>query len=225
MNVMASLAIRAAYLELVRGFEGQRKEKLETQWIGMADIRKRILADELTDVVIGAATMIEDLINAGYLDSRSRTNLAKSEIGAAVRAGAHKPDIGTVEAFKAALRGAKSIVYSSGPSGLYLAELFQRLGIAEELKPKARQAPPGVLVGELVAGGKFELCFQQIPELRQVKGIDYVGRLPREVQLATVFSGAVHCKSSRSEAASELLRHLSSRDAQRVLRKHGLEPV
>ena len=93
------------------------------------------------------------------------------------------------------------------------------------LKPKAVQAPPGVLVGELVASGKFELCFQQIPELRQVKGIDYVGRLPRELQLSTVFSGAVHSKSSQLNAGGELLRHLASREAQRVFRKHGLDPA
>jgi molybdate transport system substrate-binding protein len=225
MNVMASLAIRGAYRELVAAFQRQSKEKVETQWLGMADIRKRMLAGELTDVVIGSATLIEDLINGGSLDSRSRVNIAKSEIGAAVRAGARKPDIGSVEALKSALRAARSIVYSSGPSGVHLADLFQRLGIAEELKGKAAQAPPGVLVGEFVAAGKFELCFQQIPELRQVKGIDYVGRLPREVQLATVFSGAVHSKSSVAAAGNELLRHLSSREAQRVLRKHALDPA
>jgi molybdate transport system substrate-binding protein len=184
-----------------------------------------MLAGELTDVVIGSATLIEDLINGGSLDSRSRVDIAKSEIGAAVRAGARKPDIGSVETFKSALLAANSIVYSSGPSGIYLAELFQRLGIAQALKPKAVQAPPGALVGELVAIGKIELCFQQIPELRQVKGIDYVGRLPREIQLSTVFSGAVHSKSSQLDAGSELLRHLASREAQRVLRKHGLDPV
>jgi molybdate transport system substrate-binding protein len=116
-------------------------------------------------------------------------------------------------------------VYSSGPSGIYLAELFQRLGIAEELKAKAKQAPPGVLVGELVARGDFELCFQQVPELRQVRGIDYVGRLPREVQLSTVFSGAVHSRSAQSKPGGELLHYLASRDSQRVLRKHGLEPA
>jgi molybdate transport system substrate-binding protein len=110
MNVMASLAIRAAYRELAPAFERQQKEKIQTQWLGMADIRKRILAGETADVVIGSATLIEDLTNAGYLDSRSRTNLAKSEIGAAVRAGARKPDIGSVEAIKGALRGARSIV-------------------------------------------------------------------------------------------------------------------
>jgi molybdate transport system substrate-binding protein len=225
MNVIASLAIKAAYLELVPAFARQAKEKVETQWAGMADIRKRMLAGEVTDVVIGSAALIEDLIAGGSLDSRSRVDLAKSEVGAAVRAGARKPDIGSVDALKSALRAAKSIVYSSGPSGVYLAELFQRLGIAEELKSKVTQAPPGVLVGELVARGDFELGFQQVPELRQVRGIDYVGRLPRDVQVTTVFSGAVHSKSPQSKAATALLRHLGSREAQRVLRKHGLEPA
>ena len=225
MKVIASLAIKAAYLELVPAFQRQSKEKVETQWVGMADIRKRMLAGEVSDVVIGSAALIEDLIAGGSLDSRSRVDLAKSEVGAAVRAGARKPDIGSVKALKSALRAAKSIVYSSGPSGVYLAELFQRLGIAEELKSKVTQAPPGVLVGELVARGDFELGFQQVPELRQVRGIAYVGRLPREVQVTTVFSGAVHSKSPQSKAGNALLRHLASGAAQRVLRKHGLEPA
>jgi molybdate transport system substrate-binding protein len=225
MKVMASLALKAAYLQLVPAFERQSREKVETEWVGMADIRKRMLGGELTDVVIGSAGLIEDLVNAGNLDSRSRVDLAKSGVGAAVRRGAAKPDLKSVEALKNALRQANSIVYSSGPSGVYLAELFERLGIAEELKPKAVQAPPGVLVGELVARGEFELCFQQISELRQVKGIDYAGPLPSEVQLTTVFSGAVHSKSKQSNAGSAWLRHLASREAQPVMLKHGLEPA
>jgi molybdate transport system substrate-binding protein len=225
MKVMASLAIKGAYLELLPAFERQSKKKVSTQWVGMADIRRHVLAGEVTDVVIGSAGLIEDLVHNGSLDSRSRVDLAKSAVGAAVRAGAPKPDLRTVDALKSALRAASSIVYSSGPSGVYLAELFQRFGIAEELKPKALQAPPGVLVGELVANGEFELCFQQLPELQQVAGIDYVGPLPPEVQLMTVFSGAVHSKSSEPKAAMAWLRHLASRDAEPVLRRHGLEPV
>jgi molybdate transport system substrate-binding protein len=225
VNVIASLAIKAAYLELVPAFERQSRSKVETQWVGMADIRKRMLAGEVTDVVIGSAALIEDLIAGGSLDSRTRTDLAKSGVGAAVRRGARKPDIGNVDALKKALLNASSIVYSSGPSGLYLAELFQRLGLAEALKAKAKQAPPGVLVGELVARGQFELCFQQLPELRQVAGIDYVGPLPAEVQMVTVFAGAVHSRALHGKPASALLRHLASRDAHRVMRKHGLEPA
>lgn len=225
MNVWASIAIKAAYRELLPAFMRSSKVKVDTYWGGMADIRTRIVAGEVTDVVIGSAGLIEDLIASGNLDSRTRIDIAKSEVGAAVRAGARKPDIGSVESLKGALRAAKSIVYSSGPSGVYLAELFQRLGIAEELKAKAKQAPPGVLVGELVARGEFELCFQQVSELRQVRGIDFVGRLPREVQLSTVFSGAVHSRSAQSKPGGELLRHLASKESHRVLRKHGLEPA
>jgi molybdate transport system substrate-binding protein len=191
----------------------------------MADIRKRMLAGEVSDVVIGSAGLIEDLMRIGSLDSRSRVDLVKSGVGAAVRSGAKKPDLRTVEALKTTLRAAKSIVYSSGPSGVYLAELFQRLGLEGELKAKAKQAPPGVLVGELVAKGEFELCFQQLPELRQVAGIDFVGPLPAEVQLVTLFTGAVHSKSADAKAAASWLRYLASRDAERAMRKHGMEPA
>jgi molybdate transport system substrate-binding protein len=225
LKVIASLAIKAAYLDLAPGFERQSRTKLDTQWVGMADIRKRMLAGEVADVVIGSAALIEDLVNGGSLDSRTRTELAKSGVGAAVRSGARKPPLGSVGELKAALRGARSIVYSSGPSGVYLAELFERLGLAAELKAKAKQAPPGVLVGELVAKGQFELCFQQLPELRQVAGIDYVGPLPAEVQMVTVFSGAVHSRSAHGKEGAALLRHLRSREAHRVMRKHGLEPA
>jgi molybdate transport system substrate-binding protein len=225
MNVFASLALKAAYLELVPAFERTSGEKIDTQWVGMADIRKRMLAGEVTDVVVGSSGLIEDLINAGLLDSRTRTDIAKSGIGAAVRSGAPKPDLRTLDGFKNALGASKSIVYSSGPSGVYLAELFQKLGMADELAPKATQAPPGVLVGELVARGEYELCFQQLPELRQVKGIDYVGPLPAEVQVMTVFSGAVHSKSSQAKGGTAWLKHLASREAQPVMRKHGLEPA
>jgi len=225
MNVIASLAVKAAYLELVPPFERKSGEKIDTQWVGMADIRKRMLAGEVTDVVIGSAALIEDLVAAGSLDSRTRVDIAKSGVGAAVRAGARKPDLGSVEALKTALRAAQSVVYSSGPSGVYLADLFERLGMADELKSKATQAPPGVLVGELVARGEYELCFQQLPELRQVSGIDYVGPLPPEVQLITLFAGAVHSRSAQSKGGTAWLKHLASREAQPVLRKHGLEPA
>lgn len=225
MKVISSLAIKAAYLELVPAFERESKLKIDTEWVGMADIRKRMLAGEVSDVVIGSAGLIEDLMRIGSLDSRSRVDLVKSGIGAAVRSGAEKPDLANVEALKAALRAAKSIVYSSGPSGVYLAELFQRLGLQDELKTKATQAPPGVLVGELVAKGEIELCFQQLPELRQVAGIDFAGPLPAEVQLVTVFTGAVHSKAADPKGGESLLRYLASRDAEPVLRKHGMEPA
>jgi molybdate transport system substrate-binding protein len=221
VKVMASLAVKAAYLELVPAFERETGEKVETEWVGMAHLLKRMQGGELADAVIGSAALIETLVNDGRLDPASRVELAKCGVGAAVRAGGSKPQLGSVEALKRSLREAKSIVYSSGPSGVYLAELFERLGIAGDIR--ATQAPPGELVGERVARGEFELCFQQLAELAQVEGIDYAGPLPAEVQLITVFSGAIHKKSGNAKGARRWLRHLASAEA--TLRRHGLEPV
>jgi molybdate transport system substrate-binding protein len=218
---MASLAVKAAYLELVPGFERDSGEKVQTEWVGMAHILKRMQAGEVADAVIGSAALIETLVDDGRLDPASRVDVAKSGVGAAVRAGGRKPQLGSVEALKRSLREAESIVYSSGPSGVYLAQLFQRLGIAGDIR--ATQAPPGELVGERVARGEFELCFQQVAELAQVEGIDYVGPLPAEVQLVTVFSGAAHNKAADAEGAQRWLRHIAG--ASETLRRHGLEPV
>src|SRR2546427_40827 len=138
LKVMSSLAVKAVYLEVLPNFERQSKQQIETEWVGMADIRKRMLAGEIVDAVIGSSGLIEDLMRTGSLDSRTRVDIAKSGVGAAVRKGAKKPDIRSVDALKAALRAAKSIVYSSGPSGVYLAELVQRLGMDQELKAKSK---------------------------------------------------------------------------------------
>lgn len=225
MKVISSLAIKAAYVELAPQFEKRTGRRLATEWVGMVDIRKRLLAGESADLVIGSAALIDELTQAGKIVRGSRVDLVKSGVGVAVRAGAPKPDIGSVERLKRALLAAKSIAYSSGPSGVYLAGLFERLGIATALKAKAYQAPPGVLVGELIARGEYELGFQQVPELLAVgRGIDYVGELPPEVQTITVFSGGIPASAEEPEAAKALLDFLSGPDAAAAVRKHGMQP-
>jgi len=223
LKVVSSIATRAAYLELVPAFEKASGHRVETQWVGMAHVRERIEAGEAVDAVIAAAAVLEELERGGRVGRR--VDLVKSGVGVAVRSGARKPDIGSVDALKLALRAAKSIAYSSGPSGLYLAGLFRRLGIDRDLEGKAIQAPPGVLVGELVARGEAELCFQQVSELRQVPGIDYAGPLPPEIQLITVFSGAVPASAAQPGAGRALLEYLASPDVSPVMRRHGLEPA
>lgn len=218
---MSSVAVKGAYLELVPVFEKRTGSQVQTQWVGMTDIRKRMQAGEAVDVVIGSAALIEALARESIV--AQPLPLAKSGVGAAVRAGAPRPDIGSVEALKRALTGAKSIVYSSGPSGVYLAGLFERLGIAAQLKVTARQLPPGVLVAEAVARGEAELCFQQLPELRQVSGIDYVGPLPAEVQSVTVFAGAVHAQAREPAVGKALLEFLASPEAAAVKRRCGFD--
>jgi molybdate transport system substrate-binding protein len=217
MKIFSSLAIKAAYLELLPKFKAQ----VDTEWVGMADIRKRLQAGETPDGIIGSAALVDEMIKGGALAAGSRTDLVKSGAGVAVRRGAPKPDISTAQALYSALRKTKSIVYSSGPSGVYLAELFRKNGLADELKDRLRQTPPGVLVGELVARGEVELCFQQMPELQQVAGIDIVGPLPAEIQTVTVFSGGIHAKAADAAGAKALFAFLRQNGA--VLERHGME--
>ena len=225
MKVISSLAVKAAYLELAPAFEKQSGKKLATEWVGMVDIRKRMLAGDWADVVIGSRALIDELTVAGKIVRGSHVDLVQSGVGVAVRAGAPKPDISSVEALERALLAAKSIAYSSGPSGVYLAGLFERLGIAQALKRKAYQAPPGVLVGELIARGEYELGFQQVPELLAVgRAIEIVGELPPEIQTITVFSGGIPSAAKEPEAAKALLEFLSGAEASAVIRKHGMQP-
>jgi len=221
---MASLAIKEAYVELVPQFEKQSGHKVVTDWAGMVDIKKRVLAGELVDLVVGSAAAVDELIQARKL-APGRVDLAKSGVAVAVRAGAARPDIGSGEALKRSLLAAKSIGCSSGPSGVYLAELFKRMGIAEQVKAKISQTPPGTAVGPLIARGEVEIGFQQLSELLPTKGIDIVGPLPAEVQLITVFSAATHAGAKQPEAAKAWTRFLASPAAAPVMRKKGLDPA
>ena len=221
MKVLSSMAIKGAYGELVPQFEKARGYKVDTEWLGMVDIRKRMTAGESADLVIGSAALIDELIHAGKLARGSRVDLVSSGVGMAVKKGAPRPDISSVEAFTRALHNAKSIVYSSGPSGIYLAGLFERLGIAAELKDRMLQAPPGALVAEMVARGEKEIAFQQIPELKQVSGIDIVGPLPADIQTVTTFSGGIPVGAKAPDQAKALTGFLTSAAAAAVVRKHG----
>jgi molybdate transport system substrate-binding protein len=221
MKVLSSMAIKGAYGELVPQFEKARGYKVDTEWLGMVDIRKRMTAGESADLVIGSAALIDELIHGGKLAPGSRVDLVSSGVGMAVKKGAPRPDLSSVEAFTRALHNAKSIVYSSGPSGIYLAGLFERLGIAAELKERMLQAPPGALVAEMVARGEKEIAFQQIPELKQVSGIDIVGPLPADIQTITTFSGGIPVGAKAPDQAKALMQFLTSAAAAPVVRKHG----
>jgi molybdate transport system substrate-binding protein len=216
--------MKQAYLELVPQFEKASGHKVVTSWAGTADIVRRMKAGENADLVLVAANSLDELTRFGTIVPGSRVDIARSGIGAAVRKGAPKPDIGSGDALKNALLSAKSIAYSSGPSGVYLAGLFRRMGVADELKPRLRQVPPGASAGEAVARGEAEIGFQQVSELVHVAGIDYVGPLPAEVQLVTVFSGGIHAGAKQPEAARALVTFLTAPAAATVIRRNGLEP-
>jgi len=220
MRVLSSLAIKEAYLELVPAFQAKTGSKVDTEWLGMVDIMKRVKAGESADMVIASQKALAELKSLGKVSVV--VDLARSGVAVAVKKGAKRPDIGSAESVKRALRAAKSIAYSSGPSGVYLIELFQKWGIADELKPKSTQTPPGTAVGPLVARGEAEIGFQQMSELLPfAAGVDIVGPLPAEIQIMTTFSGGVHVAASQGDAARAWLDFLASSAA--VLRKHGME--
>jgi molybdate transport system substrate-binding protein len=222
IKVIASNAVREPYRELVPVFEKTSGHKVTIDWGGTVDIVKRIGGGEIADVVIIPAVRIDDFVREGRLVSR--IDLARSGVGVAVRAGAPRPDISSATALRSALLAAKSIVLSSGPSSVYLPTLFQKMGIADELKPKIIKIGPGLPVGETIARGEGEIGFTQMSELMSVKGIDYLGPLPAEVQFITVFSAGIHVAAPAPEAARALLKFLTAPEAAAVLKRHGMEP-
>lgn len=229
VRVMTSGAFTAAYLELIPQYERDAKDKIVTaatsMGVGADSIPSRLQRGESVDVVIVAEDALDELIKDGRVVAGSRVALARSAIGMAVRSGAPKPDISSVEALKRTLLEAKSIAYSASVSGVYLStELFQRLGIADKVAPKAHRIERE-RVGAVVARGDAELGFQQISELLPVPGIDYVGPLPAEVQRVTVFAAGVVVGARAPEAARSFIKFLASPAVRAVVAKTGLDPV
>ncbi len=230
IRVMTSGAFTAAYLDLVPQLEFLTKKKLVTAstsiGTGETSIPNRLRRGEVVDVVIVADAVLVGFIKEGLIMAESYTPLARSAIGMAVRAGAPKPDISTVEALKRTLLEAKSIAYSASVSGDYVStELFQRLGIADQAVSKSRRVEGGERVGTVVARGEAEIGFQQISELLPVPGIDHVTPLPPEVQKVSTFSAGVALTTRDSDAAHAVIRFLASPEAARAIRKSGLEPI
>lgn len=225
INVLSTQATQEAYSELVAQFEKASGHKVKTTFTGTLNVQKRLSGGERYDLIIMAGPAIDEQIALGKAVAGSRADIAKSGTGVAVRKGAAKPDIGSVEALKKTLLAAKSIGYSTGPSGLYMLSVFEKLGIGDQIKGKLKQTSSGVFVGTLLATGEAEVGFQQISELAHFPGIDYVGPLPGELQRMTVFSAGVHAGATQAEAARALVKFLTAPAAAPVIRKHGLEPA
>lgn len=230
IRVMISGAFTAAYLQLIPEFQRTTHNKIVTAYgasMGNApdSIPSRLQRGEPVDVVILAADALEELIKQGKVVPGSRVDLVRSAIGVAVRAGAPKPDISTVEALKRTLLNATSIAYSASASGVYLShEMFQRLSIADQISAKCKRIA-NEPVGAVVARGEAEIGFQQISELLPVPGIAYVGPLPREVQKVTVFSAGIAVGAKQPDAARALIKFLASPAAAPAIKKSGLEPL
>ena len=222
---ISSMAMRNVLAELGDVYQQQSGQGVTIVSVGGVDAARRVADGEAFDFVVLAADAIEQLAANGRVDPVSRIDLARSDVAIAVAAGAPRPDVSTESAMREAVLRARSVGYSTGPSGAQLVRLFERWGIAGAIAPRIVQASPGIAVGTLVARGVVELGFQQLSELMHLPGIDVIGVLPPEIRMTTVFSAAVCTASHRPAAATALLTFLASPKADAAKRRHGMEPA
>jgi molybdate transport system substrate-binding protein len=229
-RVMTSGAFTAAHLELIPEVERLTKSKVVTATtsVGTGDtsIPNRLKRGETADIVIVSDDLQQQLIEQGLVLAEGRTRLARSSIGLAVRAGAPKPDASSAEALKRTLLAAKSVAYSASVSGQYLTtELYQKLGIADEMLPRSRLIGGGVRTGAVVARGEADIAFQQISELLPVPGIAHITPLPPELQKVAEFSAGVAATTHDADLARSVIRFLASKEAAPAITRSGLEPL
>ncbi len=230
IRVMTSGAFTAAYLELIPQLEritGKKFITLTTSvGTGESAIPSRLKRGEIVDVVIVADTLLRTFIQDGLVMAEPYVPLVRSVMAMAVRAGAPAPEISTVEALKQTLLKAESIAYSASVSGHYLTtELYQRLGIAQQVAAKSRLIGKGERVGAVIARGEAEIGFQQFSELLPVSGIAHITPLPAEVQKISVFSSGVAASTTNLELARLAISFLASSEATQAITKSGLEPI
>lgn len=219
------MATRQLLADLVAAYRQRSGQAVEIESVGGVDAARRVQAGEPFDVVILASDAIDKLIAGGAVVAGSKVDLVDSGVAIAVEAGAAHPDIGSEAALKRAVLAAPSIGYSTGPSGVALLKLFERWGIADEVKSRTVQAPPGVPVGSLVARGEVALGFQQLSELMHLQGIDVIGPLPDGVQITTTFSAGICTASSQAEAVRQMLDDMASPAAAPAKQRNGMEPA
>jgi molybdate transport system substrate-binding protein len=227
VKVLTAGAMRQVVVAVVPAFEQQTGHKVTVTNDTVGALSRRIQGGEAFDVAVLTPAAIDDLAGKGKVSPGTRTNLARVGVGVMVKAGASRPDISSVDAFKRALLAAKTVAYidpaSGGSSGIYFAGLLEKLGIANEIAPKAKLKKGGY-VADLVVSGEAELGVHQISEIVPVSGVTLVGPLPPEIQNFTVYAAGVGAAASDAEAAKALIRVLAGPAAAAVLKEKGMEP-
>ncbi|MBC7468554.1 MAG: substrate-binding domain-containing protein [Ramlibacter sp.] len=219
------MATRQLLAELLSDYRQRSGQQVGIESVGGVDAARRVQTGEPFDVVFLASDAIDKLVASGHVVAGSKVDLVDSGVAVAVRTGADRPDLGSEEAVRRAVQAAPTIGYSTGPSGVALGRLFERWGIAEEVKARTVQAPPGVPVGTLVARGEVALGFQQLSELMHLDGIDVVGPLPDAIQITTTFSAGICTASAQAGAVRRLLDDLASPEAAQAKQRNGMEPA
>ena len=222
---ISSMATRLLLNELTGMYEKRSGVSLAFESVGGVDAARRVQAGEAFDVVVLASDAIDKLIAAGRVVAGSKVDVARSGVAIAVRAGAPRPAVDGEQALRDAVRAARTVGYSTGPSGVELAKLFERWGIAGEIKDRIVQATPGIPVGSLVAKGEVELGFQQLSELLHVEGIEILGPLPPEVQITTTFSAGACVATKNADAVRAVLEFMGSPATDEAKRRQGMEPA
>ena len=219
---ISSMAMRLVLTELANEFRERFGIDVAIESVGGVDAGRRVRNGEGFDFVVLAQDAIAQLAETGHVDPASSVDLARSGVAIAVRRGAPYPDVATEAALRDAVLRARTIGYSTGPSGTHLLRLFERWGVADAIAQRIVQAPPGVPVASLVARGDAELGFQQRSELMHAEGIDVIGPLPGATQLVTIFTGAVCTQSGRRNETRDLLAFLASSAADAAKARHGM---
>jgi molybdate transport system substrate-binding protein len=219
------MATRLLLGELAQAYAQRSGVALQIESVGGVDAAKRVMAGEAFDIVVLASDAIDRLIAAGKAVAGSRVDLVHSGVAVAVKAGAPVPDIADEEALRQAVLAARNISYSTGPSGVALAQLFERWGLAKQLRERIVTPPPGVPVGSLVASGAVELGLQQLSELLHVQGITLVGPLPAAIQITTTFSAAICSNCQQLSAAKAAIDFMASGETADAKRRQGMDPA
>ncbi len=223
---ISSMATKALLADLTQAYEAQTGVSVQIDSVGGVDAARRVQAGEVFDMVLLASDAIERLIASGHVRAESRCDWVRSPVAVAVKAGAAGADLSNAAAVKAAVLASSTLSYSTGPSGVYLEKLFERWGIADEVKPRTVVPPPGTPVGELVATGKVALGFQQLSELIHFPGVEVLGTLPSDVAFITTFSSGIPTSLTKGEqhvaSVTAFCEFLVSAEAEDLKRKQGM---
>ena len=223
LRLLSTLALKGAFERLAGQYQAATGVRLDADFAPTVGLLKRLREGEQADVLVLTREGLEELVAEGMVAAASQVDLARSWVGIAVKAGAPHPDIATETALRATLLGARSVAYSKiGASGLYFAELIQRMGIASEINAKAT-ITAGFTAERLITG-EADLAVQQLSELKQVAGVEVIAPIPHELQTAAVFTAGRMASSAKTAEADALLKYLASPQVAPVLREAGLEP-